>query len=384
MKYLAVLGRLPKLSFAELESLFTGVEPHFSASLKRVANPHNHDQSTPALATFFSDTAPDIDRLGGTQKLAVELPAGQNYLLDALSALPEGKITLGLSDFRRHTTTFKAQGEALKLKKLLQRRGRSVRVLENKTAVLPTATSHHHQLAEKPNHVEIVLTDFGTFQLTGVQNITKYAKRDQARPARDARVGMLPPKLAQILINLCGPLPKNAKILDPFCGTGVVLQEAFLMGYQPYGTDLAPRMIDYSKKNLDWLGCQNYQLEPGDATAFTWHPPISAVAAEAFLGQPMSLPPAEIKLKQEKLHCKEIILGFLKNLAPQIAPDTPVVLATPAWLRENGTYSRLNLLDEAEKLGYNVKKFINVGSENLLYFREGQVVARDIIVLRKK
>ena len=242
MKYLAVLGRLPKLSLAELESLFDNVEPR-----------------TPALATFLSDEPPDINRLGGTQKIGVELPDGFNYLIDSLADLPEGKITLGVSDFRKRTNPFKAQGEALKIKKLLARRGRSVRVLQNKTAVLSTATSHHNQLAEKQNHLEIMLTDFGNFQLTGVQNITEYAKRDKARPARDTKVGMLPPKLAQILINLCGPLKSNSVVLDPFCGTGVVLQEASLMGYQPYGTDLSEKMVDYSRKNLDWLGCKNYQ-----------------------------------------------------------------------------------------------------------------------------
>lgn len=367
MKYLAVLGRLPKLSLAELESLFSGVEPH-----------------TPALATFESTETPDINRLGGTQKLALEIPGGYNQIVAYLAGLPAGKITLGVSDFRTHTRTFRAQGEALKLKKILQRQGRSVRVLENKAPVLSTATSHHNQLAEKPNHVEIIFTDFGTFRLTGVQNITAYAKRDQARPARDAKVGMLPPKLAQILINLCGPLPKNTTLLDPFCGTGVLLQEACLMGLRPYGTDLSDRMIDYSRRNLDWLGCQSYQLSESDATSCQWQPAPAAVAAEAFLGQPMSQPPAEIKLKQEKARCKDIILGFLKNLAPQIAPGTPVTLAIPAWLRPDGSYSRLNLLDEAAELGYNVKKFINLEQTDLLYYREGQIVARDIISLRKK
>lgn len=388
MKYLAVLGRLPKLSLAELESLFTEVEP----SLERGSDLRKNSQNSPALATFESSETPDINRLGGTQKLAVKLEITP---LDFLSNLPEGKITLGLSDFRTHSSARKAGIEALKLKKILTRHGRSVRVLQNKTAVLSTATSHHNQLAEKQNHVEIILTDFGNFNLIGVQNITKYAKRDQARPARDAKVGMLPPKLAQILINLCGPLPKNATLLDPFCGTGVVLQEAFLMGYTPYGTDLEPRMVEYSKKNMEWLVEQlaktdikyffdkSYIVE-GDATNFCWDRLFDAVACEAFLGQPMSQPPAEIKLKEEKERCRTILLGFLKNLGTQARKNTPVVLAVPAWLRPNGTYSRLNLLDEVEKLGYNVKKFINVGPEDLLYYREGQIVARDIIVLRKK
>lgn len=379
MKYIAVLGRLPMLSIAELESQFTEVRPLF----KRGSNLRKNAEVF-ELATFESENVPNISKLGGVQKIGAEMKSGFNSLIGFLEDLPEGKITLGVSDFRKGASARHAQGEALKLKKILQRRGRSVRVLANKGAVLSTATSHHNQLAEKKNHVEILMTDIGNFNLVGVQNISEYAKRDQARPARDAKVGMLPPKLAQILINLCGGLKDGARVLDPFCGTGVVLQEAFLGGKTPYGTDISERMIEYSKKNLDWIGAKDYEVEVGDATKHEWKGKIDAVASELFLGQPMSQPPAEIKLKQEKMSCREITLGFLKNLAKQIDSETPVVLAVPAWLRESGQYSRLNLLDEVENLGYNVKKFINLGQSDLLYFREGQIVAREIIVLRKK
>lgn len=58
-----------------------------------------------------------------------------------------------------------------------------------------------------------------------VQDIESYTARDQARPMRDARVGMLPPKLAQIIINLALSNNDITEVLDPFCGTGVVLQE---------------------------------------------------------------------------------------------------------------------------------------------------------------
>ena len=37
---------------------------------------------------------------------------------------------------------------------------------------------------------------------TAVQDIDAYTLRDRGRPKRDARVGMLPPKLAQTIINL--------------------------------------------------------------------------------------------------------------------------------------------------------------------------------------
>lgn len=98
----------------------------------------------------------------------------------------------------------------------------------------------------------------------------------------------------------------------------------------------------------------------------------------------MSVPPTEMKLKAAKQECGGILLGCLRNLAGQLTPGTPVVLAVPAWRRPNGAYERLNLLDEIEQLGYNVRSFKNLAQSDLLYHREQQVVAREIIVLRKK
>ena len=384
MKAISVLGRLPKISLAELESVFGDVKEVLPGK----------------IAEFEVDAveishALRISRFGGSLKFAIELNESP---LEFLKGLPGGKITLGLSDYSKGVLGIsgakKVQGEALKLKKILARLGRSIRVIPNKEPILSTATSHHNQIGEKKNHVELIKLNKKYYSVVGVQNISEYAKRDQARPARDAKVGMLPPKLAQILINLNGNLPKSARILDPFCGTGVILQEAILMDYSVFGTDLSEKMIRYSEKNLGWFQETrkieaDYVLSVGDAVGFDWcgfkdGVTIDAVAAEVYLGSPMSKPPAEIKLRQEKEICQTVILGFLRNLARQIRVGTPVTLAIPAWLRENGQYSRLNILDEIEKLGYNLVKFKVASQRDLLYFREGQIVAREIISLRKK
>ena len=396
MQYLAVLGRQPEISLAELSAQFRGAK-----------------QKNDNVALFFADREPDIDRLGGSLKLAKRLKSSPKEYLESL---PEGKITLGVSDYSsRGASARRANGEALKLKKALKRAGRSVRVLPNSDPAISTAAAHHNSLGKKPRAVELMLVDGEWFTSLGAQNITAYARRDQARPARDAKVGMLPPKLAQILINLCGPLKPGSRLLDPFCGTGVLLQEAYLLGLVPYGTDLSERMVEYSERNLRWLADKekfasqrpvgarqretergspmamgradasarsDFSLSAGNAVFFRWTPPIDAVACETYLGPPMSTPPAEIKLKAVKQECGSIILGFLKNIAPQIAENTPLTLAVPAWLRPDGSYSRLNILDEIENLGYNVEK--KLGASPLLYFRTGQVVAREILILRKK
>ncbi len=381
MKFLAVLGRLSDISLAELSALF-------GDSVKKIS---------PNLAVFDSESEPDINRLGGTLKLGKLINCSPvDYLIGLDSKDNEiHKIVLGVSDYSRGARRQKSNAEAMRIKKILSRKGKSVRVLANSAAELSTATSHHNQMGEKPGHVEFLMVGREWYVLLGVQNITNYAKRDQARPARDAKVGMLPPKLAQILINLCGDLKAGARILDPFCGTGVLLQEASLMGYKVYGTDLSERIIDYSEKNLKWLADNaktfkksevknDLTLEVGDATEHKWQKKIDAVACETYLGAPMSLPPAEIKLKEQKAECSRIISGFLKNLAGQIEPNVPVALAVPAWLRPNGHYERLDILDGIDDMGYNVVKLNHLSQEDMLYYRDGQIVAREIIVLRKK
>lgn len=384
-KYLAVLGRQPLISVAELEAQFGGVR------LVGAEGPVNETtrlagrsgRTTGAeLAEFESEREPDIARLGGTLKIAVPI---EGALVPWLLERPtEGKITLGVSDYSRRATARTATAEALKCKRILAKRGQSVRVVPNRAATLSSATSFHNHLTSETK-IELLKVGGRYYRVIQVQNINAYARRDQERPARDAKVGMLPPKLAQILINLAGELRPGATVLDPFCGTGVVLQEALLMGYRAYGTDVSERMVEYSQRNLEWLaGTRDFRVEVGDATKFSWQPPIGAVAAEVYLGPPMSVPPAEMKLKAAKQECGGILLGCLRNLAGQLMPGTPVVLAVPAWRRPNGAYERLNLLDEIEQLGYNVRSFKNLAQSDLLYHREQQVVAREIIVLRKK
>ena len=239
MQYLAVLGREPQISLAELAALFDCVE-----------------QKSPEIAVFSSGTEPEIDRLGGSLKLAKKLEniSPEEYL----SILPEGKITLGLSDYTYGSKKYSRSDiknisrYGIKIKQALRENGRSVRLLPNSAPVISTAAAHHNGLGRHPKKVELIKFKNDWYISIGSQNISAYRDRDQARPARDAKVGMLPPKLAQILINLCGPLPEDTTILDPFCGTGVVLQEAILMGYRAYGTDKDARMVEYTERNLRW------------------------------------------------------------------------------------------------------------------------------------
>ena len=74
----------------------------------------------------------------------------------------------------------------------------------------------------------------------------------------------LSPQLAKAAINLTGKT--KGTLLDPFCGSGGILIEAGLMGFEVTGFDIDSIMINRSKINLDYYGLKNYKLKIFDAT----------------------------------------------------------------------------------------------------------------------
>lgn len=77
----------------------------------------------------------------------------------------------------------------------------------------------------------------------------------------------LSPQLAIASINMTG-LTKG-KFLDPFCGSGGILLEAGLLGFNATGYDIDRIMINRSKINLDHFGIKEYKLKLQDATKIT-------------------------------------------------------------------------------------------------------------------
>jgi DNA-binding sugar fermentation-stimulating protein len=58
-------------------------------------------------------------------------------------------------------------------------------------------------------------------------------------------------------------------------------------------------------------------------------------------------------------------------------------IAVPAWKTERG-FKHLPSLDSLEELGYTRLSFVHAKSDDLLYYRENQVVARELVTLIRK
>jgi tRNA G10 N-methylase Trm11 len=385
---LCILGRQPTLGLAELESLYGGehVEPFGDgAATLDITYDRVH---FPRLGGTIK-LCKILDTIGDTRWESIEKFLAQNISKYSAS-FTEGKLQVGLSTYGFNITPQRINANGLSLKKILRAAGHSVRFTPNMSPALSSAQVFHNHLTRGLEL--IVITDNHTTiiaQTTSIQDIDNYTIRDRGRPKRDARVGMLPPKLAQIIINLASPASGNV-MLDPFCGTGVVLQEALLMGYDVLGSDLEPRMIEYTNANLAWLKTQvpnldsRVQTEVGDATSHAWPQPINTVASETYLGRPFTTPPNSEILMQTISDCNLLITKFLKNSSRQLAPGTRLSLAVPAWQIRPDSFKHLPLIDQIEDLGYNRVRFEHVRDQQLLYYRENQFVARELLVITRK
>jgi tRNA G10 N-methylase Trm11 len=396
MQSLLILGRQPNLGLAEIESLYG----------PNVLNPL---EGGCAILDISSDNI-EFLRLGGSIKLAkfiVELPetdwsATVSFLVKNIDShigdIPTGKINLGISAYNFSLTPKAVTAAALTLKKAIQATGRSVRVVPNKEITLNSASVTHNKLT-KDTGIEFLIIKSGNKTYVGrtvmLQDIKSYANRDQARPDRDARVGMLPPKLAQIIINLASPESMGKDytktVLDPFCGGGVILQESLLMGFNAIGSDIDKRMADSAINNLEWLK-QRYKINSeakisvnvADATEAKW-PQFDFVATETSLGRPLSSVPDSREMEEIITKSNALITNFLKNLATQSKPGSKHCIAIPAWQIKNNQFLHLPVIDQLANLGYNSVDFKHLsGTKHLIYYRPDQVVARELLVIVRK
>lgn len=407
-KSLIILGRQPELGLAELESLFGA------------------DKLGPiGKQAVILDIEPgqiSIDRLGGalrvckvlTQLDTTDWGKLSSYLVEHVPkhtcCIGPGKLIFGISAFGLKANQKAIERTGLEVKKAVRASdGRSVRVVPTKGTELSSAQVLHNKMTQPQLGMELFLVaehnKTWLCQTTAVQNIDAYSARDQARPKRDARVGMLPPKLAQIIINLATnqKIAQNhspvgtTTVLDPFCGTGVILQEALLAGFNAVGYDIEPRMVEYSIENLEWLLSDpnlegSFTVETGDATTSKWTS-FNTIAAETYLGRPFSIAPNSEVLGRVIQDVNTIHKKFLQNVVRQTEPGFRMCIAVPAWFRKlphsdaqthGEEILHLPVLDHITDMGYTRVSFVHAEYKALIYHREGQIVGRELVVLTRK
>lgn len=380
------LGRENKLSLAELWAVFPKA---------------NFEYMGKEVAILSKLTKQEIlkksGHLGGTIKI-IEL--SENYrgkpellILDAAKS-QEGKFAYGLSSLWEKKDLKKV---LMLSKNTLKKEWLSARFVNKDFKSLTSAQILWEKLVEKESDFTII--DRGDFEYFGktiwVQDIENYGKRDYGK-TRDMQVGMLPPKLAQMMVNISG----GKNVYDPFVWLGTILIESLMMGnMQVFGSDISLENIEKTKKNLHFtkenfpIILKKSELLELDARGISSSPLLKfsdSIVTEWYLWeifQKYSV--TEKKIEEEKERLLKIYTDFFYGLK-KVSYKWTIVISFPFWEVRGKYYYFSEIYTLIEK--YCKKEHLlpfhseikHTRSGSLLYKRPDQIVGREIFKLIMK
>lgn len=402
-RYCAFLGNHPQLSLAELAMRFPdcAVKARF-----------------PKHAVVFETSAEisqkDLDALGGTILIAAEAEgfSSAEKLPDILvreTAAVKGKTTFAIRaiglDKRVVHDGYRKGKDALK------RAGKPARYVGNEHEPAAVALLKDAGLVTGKGGRELVMlwdSERGSFwggTTVAAQDIDAYTKRDMKKPVRDTRVGLLPPKLAQMLLNggewlarSANPkTPRKPTVFDPFCGTGVVPLEALLRGWTVHASDASLKAVNGAQRNIDWAR-KEYGIPKKDVKSSIWKQdatkpfaikePVHFIATETTLGPPLVVRPTIKDAQKMRTAVEDVEMAFLKNVRATL-PGVPVALTLPVWMVSSGPLVLERLWKELPDLGFEPKLPPGLngdfpGRTSLLYRRGDAVVGREFVFLAQR
>lgn len=373
MKYLFLLGREPLLSERELASLFDTISVSWSWAI---------------IETVSEYLKQVTSCLGGTIKIAeiIEEHTNTNDLKKVLTKIYEQyseegkKLRIALDN---HTTLGK--NLIFQVKDELKRHDISVRVVQHDGSRVKTATTIHEKLIER--WCELVLMNFDGKIIIGktvwIQDIEGYTHRDIGRE-RSMRVGMMPPKLVQMMINLATRWERDLTIYDPFCGLGTTLIEGANADFwNLIGSDISEDMAEATTHNMSQYTGMVTEIFQEDARsiASVELQEKTVIVTEGMLGH--NFAPWTItheRVMQERKFLTKLYQDFLE-WAYRNNAITTICCTLPVWNIGREKVYMPDLRDLAPD--WRVDPICQAKKRYLEHSRPGQSVSREIILLTK-
>lgn len=400
--YCAFLGHQPHISLAELCTLLPDIKVQ--------------KQWSPQIITFETkDTLDDhwLDLVGGTVLIAQELslPSGAKKKNQKLEEMIPSLLYSQLKEVKRKAVfSFRClsipRSQIRSLyrlcKKHLKEKELSSRYIGNERNPAKPGTLLLRGIPG-PNSCELVLLndpkkkEIWIGKTCAVQDIESYTQRDIGKPHRDTKTGLMPPKLAQILLNFGIALTGESNwekmtVWDPFCGTGVIMLEALLRRAHVLASDKTEKAVKGCTKNLKWM--RNKEKTPKAITHHIWKQNAlkecdlpkspTLIVTETSLGPALKKSPTKKEIAALIREAEDLECGFFENMA-HCRPDVPIVCTFPVYIGRDGTQHFLpKALEKIAKLGYRIscasnKLIRTTDRHSLLYLRPDQHVGREIL-----
>ncbi len=378
MTLLVIFGSTPDLAWQELSTLF----PYAKRISDHVA----------AIGDASIDSTDLIERLGGATKIARLTRVVSS--VDTVTLVPilamENFRTFGISTLDTPSVSVSVLSQ---IKEILSDQGKSVRYIttQGQLSSVVIAKEHVCEFVIFP-----YLRKFGVGVTLAVQPFEEWARRDRGRPHADPRAGMLPPKVARIMVNIADSPPSRSQsppgrwpkdsfqvkkvLLDPFCGMGTIPAEALLTGWNVIGSDQSGEAIKKAEANLMWLSPsqKRWKLLVSDATHISEKiepASIDAIVTEPFLGKPNF---SDTNVRDVVTGLEKLYIGCFKDWRHVLKGNAKVVIVFPQFVVRGKTYVVKKAIDSCETLGYTVL------AGPIEYARPNAVVRREIFVLQKK
>jgi tRNA G10 N-methylase Trm11 len=292
----------------------------------------------------------------------------------------------------------------------MQNGGSSIRLVlpEFNSLALASVVVTKNQLIEKGAEICVIPDTKQIFigKTLVVQDFEDYGRRDYQRPFRDDRQGMIPPKVAQIMINLSASKPGSV-LLDPFCGMGTIVQEGVLLGHKVVGTDLERFNISSAEKNLEWfrnrykLPKTRYHVEASDARhaskviqnliSTKAINGVNSIVTEGTLGPVYSKFPKTSDIEKNFEDLSKLYSEVFEDVNLYLKTGGSVVMCLPCYKKNANEYIRFKDLDFITSKGYHIESLIKpalaekmpflrlTSRGTAIYDRKDQIVAREIV-----
>lgn len=304
------------------------------------------------------------------------------------------KVVFGINKHGKGKSSIDLKDLAENIKKILKENGKSAKFIIDDRGSSNSINIEQNEIFEKGFLLEIIESNketvFGIAK--AIQDVSLFTKVEYEKPYTDKKVGILPAKLARMMVNFAG-IKKGDTLWDPFCGSGTILLEAQLQGINVLGSDVSPKAIEMCEANINWLSREMKLEEPkfkifrldivkpdGKTLGLIRNTSIDALVCEPFMGPPQrSLIPLGYA-KRLLDNVKKLYKSLFEILEHSKLTNFKAVIVVPSYKTNRG-WLTMKVSEFAGKKWEIVNK---KGGGYLQWSRSDSIISRNIFILNKK